>query len=277
MKASVIIPVFNVDKFLSKTLDSVINQTLKEDYEIIVVDDGSVDKSKDIAKDYATKYPNLIKYFEQKNQGSHIARNAAMKKANGEIFLFLDSDDLFLPKTIEDCVNYLDVRPDCGLVYSDQSEIDSEGDFLRERRREGCHRYFGELIKFCMFAGHVRATRKKVIEEIGGFDERLRTAQDWDLTLKIHERYRVDHIPKILYKYRVHDYGVTNRQRKNIIDTSKSFLSSFLKRNKIYGDSEVEVKCVNVKGNISYYEHIVNGKTLLPKKLKGVLVDYLST
>lgn len=277
MKASIIIPAFNVEKFVSKTLDSAINQTFRGDYEIIIVDDGSTDRTKDISKDYAAKYPNLIRYFEQKNKGSHIARNTAMKKARGEIFLFLDSDDLFLSQTLESCVNYLEVRPDCGLVYSNQSEIDSGGDFLGERRREGCHRYFGELIKFCMFAGHVRATPKKVIEEIGGFDERLRTAQDWSLTLKIHERYRVDHIPKILYKYRVHDYGVTNRQRNSVVDTSKFFISSFLKRNKVYGDSEVEVKCVNVKDNISYYEHIVNGKTVLPKKLKKVLVDYLSS
>ena len=85
-KFSIIIPVYNVEKYLKKCLDSVFNQTYK-DYEVIVVNDGTKDNSMDIVKDYD------VKVINQKNQGLSAARNAGVKKATGEYLIFLDSDD----------------------------------------------------------------------------------------------------------------------------------------------------------------------------------------
>ena len=90
-KISVIIPVYNVEKYLSKCLDSVVNQTLK-DIEIIVVNDGSPDNSQKIIDDYTKKYKN-IKSFVKKNGGLSDARNFGIKKASGKYIAFLDSDD----------------------------------------------------------------------------------------------------------------------------------------------------------------------------------------
>lgn len=91
-KISVIVPVYNVEDLLSKCLDSLVNQTF-EDYEVIVVNDGSPDNSQKIIDDYYNKYPNIIRPFKKENGGLSSARNYGLKYANGEYVLYVDSDD----------------------------------------------------------------------------------------------------------------------------------------------------------------------------------------
>ncbi len=102
MKISVIIPMFNSEESIEKCLDSVKNQTYKEDFEIIVINDGSTDKSLKIVENYIHQNPNLnIILINQKNGGVSKARNAGMKIAKGEYIALLDSDDVWLPKKTE--------------------------------------------------------------------------------------------------------------------------------------------------------------------------------
>lgn len=96
---SIVIPCYNVEKYLKECLDSVFNQTFK-DFEVIAVNDGSSDKTPDILKAYAKKHPNL-KIVSQKNQGISQARNNGLKKASGKYIYFLDSDDLIHPQLLE--------------------------------------------------------------------------------------------------------------------------------------------------------------------------------
>lgn len=98
-KYSIIIPVYNTEKYLRKCLDSVLNQTYK-DFEIIVVNDGAKDNSQLIIDEYAKKY-GFIKCIIQKNQGLSVARNNGIKKATGKYFLLLDSDDYFEVELLE--------------------------------------------------------------------------------------------------------------------------------------------------------------------------------
>ena len=90
---SVIVPVYNTEKYLRECLDSVINQTLK-DIEIICINDGSTDRSLDILKEYALK-DNRIKIIDKKNEGVAAARNDGIRIANGEFVCFMDSDDYY--------------------------------------------------------------------------------------------------------------------------------------------------------------------------------------
>lgn len=92
IKVSVIVPVWNVEKFISKCLDSLVNQTLKE-IEVIVVNDGSPDNSQKIINEYIKKYPNKLKSFVKENGGQGSARNLGIEKAKGEYLSFIDSDD----------------------------------------------------------------------------------------------------------------------------------------------------------------------------------------
>ena len=92
IKVSIIMPVFNAENYIQKSIKSLLNQTLKE-IEIIIVNDGSEDKSKEIIKKYEEKYPDKIKYLEKENGGAADARNYALKYAKGEYIAFLDADD----------------------------------------------------------------------------------------------------------------------------------------------------------------------------------------
>lgn len=103
---SVVVPVFNADPYLEKTVQSVLDQTYKK-WELILVEDGSTDKSADIAKKYARTYPDQIRYFEhsgRKNKGSSATRNVGIDHAKGELIAFLDADDLFASKYLSNQV-----------------------------------------------------------------------------------------------------------------------------------------------------------------------------
>ena len=117
-KFSIIIPVYNVEKYLKKCLDSVFNQTYK-DYEVIVVNDGTKDNSMDIVKDYD------VKVINQKNQGLSAARNAGVKKATGEYLIFLDSDDYWEKGLLKELSKSLKNNPD--LIRFQINEVYEDG------------------------------------------------------------------------------------------------------------------------------------------------------
>lgn len=100
-KVSVIVPFYNVEKYIEKCLDSLVNQTLEE-IEIILVNDGSQDNSEEKAKEFEKRYPNKIKYYKKANGGLGDARNFGMKYASGEYIAFLDSDDFVEPTMYEE-------------------------------------------------------------------------------------------------------------------------------------------------------------------------------
>ena len=116
-KVSVIVPVYNVEKYVEKCLKSLVNQTMQE-IEIIVVDDGSKDGSKSIVDNYIKKYPDKIKYLYKENGGLSSARNFAIPYANGEYIAFLDSDDYAEPTMYEEMYN-LAKKEDADMVECD--------------------------------------------------------------------------------------------------------------------------------------------------------------
>ncbi len=97
---SVVIPLYNAEKYIEETMQSILNQTY-QNIEIIVVDDGSKDQSPTIVKELQRKHPEKVRYIHQKNQGVSVARNTGIEHANGEYVAFLDSDDLWHPSKIE--------------------------------------------------------------------------------------------------------------------------------------------------------------------------------
>ena len=99
IKLSIVIPVYNVEKYLAKCLDSVIYPAL-DGYEVIVVNDGSTDGSGAIAAEYAAHYPGLLRLIEQENGGLGAARNTGLEAAEGEFVFFLDSDDSLREKAV---------------------------------------------------------------------------------------------------------------------------------------------------------------------------------
>ena len=119
-KISVIVPVYNVEKYLDKCLTSLIKQTYKN-FEIIVINDGSIDNSLAICNKYANKYDN-VKVYDYKNAGVAHARNVGIKKATGDYLLFVDSDDYIDEKLLENLNEFLK-KNDCDIVCFDMYKV----------------------------------------------------------------------------------------------------------------------------------------------------------
>ncbi len=120
-KVSVIIPIFNGKKFLTETIESVFAQAFT-DWELLLVDDGSTDGSDEIAINYANKYPQKVRFLYHEghqNRGHPATRNLGYKKSEGDIFLFLDQDDVLLPQSLEIHVSTLELHPEVDVLFGE--------------------------------------------------------------------------------------------------------------------------------------------------------------
>lgn len=133
MKMSIIIPFYNVDKYLAKCLSSVIVEG-RSDYEVIAINDGSTDRSPEIAQEFARLYPGLIRLFSQENSGLGFTRNVGIRAARGEYLMFLDSDDSLCPGAVERILSLLDGEFDVGIF--DFDSVMEDGRVLSHTR--GC-------------------------------------------------------------------------------------------------------------------------------------------
>ncbi|MBE5940968.1 MAG: glycosyltransferase [Lachnospiraceae bacterium] len=151
-KISVIIPVYNSEKYLKKCLDSLLNQTMK-DVEILVVNDGSTDDSFAILEEYQEKYSQVFIVINQENAGVSVARNRAMDMANGKYVAFIDSDDYidndYLNRLYDEAEKY-----QSDMVFCGYKEVNSAGDILREVKVQQLEQenetYIYKLMTICM-------------------------------------------------------------------------------------------------------------------------------
>ncbi len=201
---SVVIPNYNYAHYLSETIDSVLSQTYPQ-VEIIVVDDGSTDGSKEILAGYGGQ----IRTIFQQNLGVSAARNNGVSDSRGEFIAFLDADDYWLPTKIERQIERFSRDGQLGLVHVGVDEVDADGNSMLERLEGLEGDVSNELLQFkregVLGGGSGLMVPRKVFDDVGGFDLRLSTSADWDLIYQISNRYPVGFVPEILLKYRVHN------------------------------------------------------------------------
>jgi FkbM family methyltransferase len=202
VKVSVIIPVYNCEYYVREAIDSVLNQTSR-DFEVIVINDGSTDKTEDILRQYGDQ----VRWKSQKNKGQAFAVNEGIKMAEGGYIAYLDADDVCLPERFENQVRYLDGHPDVGLVYSDFYQIDEYGNILRIKKSKP-HDKFIFLQKNYIPRSAVMH-RRECLNEVGLFDESITGSDDWDMWIRISEKFAMDYIGKPLVKYRVHKQNIS--------------------------------------------------------------------
>ena len=197
---SAIIPVYNGEKTIRETIESVLNQTWC-DFELIVINDGSEDSTLDII---STISDSRIKVFSYPNAGLAASRNRGIFHASGEYIAFLDADDLWTPNKLEAQWRALQENPQAAVAYSWTDCIDESGQFLRR----GSHitvngdAYSKLLLIDFLENGSSVLIRRQAIDAVGGFDNSLNPAEDWDLWLKLAARYHFVAVasPQILYR-----------------------------------------------------------------------------
>jgi glycosyltransferase involved in cell wall biosynthesis len=181
-KISVIIPTYNLGQYLPKAIDSVLSQTY-QDFEVVVVDDGSTDATAQVVKEYCVRYPDKIRYFYQENSGVSAARNVGIEHAKGEFLKFLDSDDFIYPQQLELQMESL-VREDADISFTNYERIYLNGFKAVIKLRKSDYGLIS-LINGKFGPIHAFLVRKDAVIKAGGFDEDLNIKEDDDLWLRI--------------------------------------------------------------------------------------------
>ncbi len=201
---SVIVVTYNRAHFLKDALESIKRQTFK-DYEIILVDDGSTDNTKEIAEQYEG-----VHYIYQEHGGISKARNTAVKAAKGKWIATLDSDDLWKEDKLQKQVDYLRTHPDCRIVYTNYRNFtDIPEDKLDESQKE----LLNTVVKWDLPTALIDAS---LFDEIGMFDENLVYGEDsdWNLRLEILNIKMEHYLNEDLYLRRVHESNISDPRKK---------------------------------------------------------------
>ena len=227
-KASIIVPAYNAAQYISKTLDSILNQSF-QDFEIVIIDDGSSDQTASIIDQYDDP---RIRYHHQANSGKPaIPRNRAIKKARGEFIFIFDSDDIMLPEKLATTIECMEQTPQAGLAFTGFACIDEGGhvinpDFLApyetlhslEKIAVSDNAYLiqaREALKGLAVSNYLGtsgvAIRRGVFEQVGGFDEDVRNSDDYLMWQAIASCYGFIYIPAIFHQYRVRSGSISLR------------------------------------------------------------------
>lgn len=177
---TVVIPTYNHARYVVEAIESVLAQTYRH-WEIVVIDDGSTDDTADVIR----RYPD-VRYIYQANRGLPGARNRGLQEARGEYVVFLDADDRLLPRHLEANVAAFALRPDAGWVAGDFRFLGEDPTWHHVHRCEFRPDCYASLLRvnFIVMPGAVMYKRE-VVADIGGFDERLRSAEDYDLYFRL--------------------------------------------------------------------------------------------
>jgi glycosyltransferase involved in cell wall biosynthesis len=199
---SVIMPCLNAERFLGEAVASVIEQTLS-DLELIVIDNGSTDRTPDILRSFGDRRLCMLRENER---GVSRARNTGLRHARGAFVAFLDADDTWAPDFLRKLHAVLASRPDAALAYCGWQNVGLEGprgEPYLPPDYEGAGK-MAELLVNNRWPIHAALTRRSSIAEVGGFDTRLIIAEDYLFWLELAARGTVIRVPEVLARYRHH-------------------------------------------------------------------------
>ncbi|MDD4910430.1 MAG: glycosyltransferase [Candidatus Omnitrophica bacterium] len=228
-KVSVLIPAYNAEKFIQRTIDSVLNQTFR-DLELIVVDDGSSDKTADIVRQ-AGSSDSRISYFYQANKGLSHTRNRLAALAKGEFIAFLDHDDEWLPEKIGKQLGLFEKGGQTGLVFSD-AYIKKYGRTIatcfKERRP-----FRGDVFYQYLFSDNFAPLftvmmPRSILYEFLPFSPDYEVNEEFDIFLKVARKYRFDYIDEPLAVYHIHGGNTIMSKSQRFIEESFRILDDWI-------------------------------------------------
>lgn len=200
---SVLMPVYNAERYVAQAVESILSQTF-ENFEFVILDDGSKDASLKILKEYAAK-DRRIHLISRENKGVIRTRNELLAQATGELIAVMDADDAALPDRFTLQVDFLNANPNVVCVGGAHELIDEKGRFLTQLLLP---EHDNQIQKLAL-AGHgsicnpCAMIRRTALIEIGGYDETLACAEDLDVWLKLGEVGALANLKDIILKYRL--------------------------------------------------------------------------
>jgi len=205
-KVAVVIATYNRANFLPETIESVLQQNF-QDYELIVVDDGSTDATRTLLQ----SYPSQVSYLYQENRGPSAARNLGVRHARAPWIAFQDSDDLSNRDHLATLYAYANQHPDCGMVFANGAYLG--GPFrnretiipeAKSRRLANDGVRLVDLFEKSVVRLQASLISKEAYLAVGGHDESLRICMDLDLSFRLFMRYPVAYLDRVVFLYRRH-------------------------------------------------------------------------
>lgn len=214
-KISVLMPLYNAEKYLIESINSILDQSFR-DFELIILDDASTDNSLNIARKLEKK-DKRIKVFQNKtNKNIATSRNILLEKAQGEYIAWQDADDISSKKRLEWQVEFLDMYPQVGIVGGYLQ-------FFDERVDQGIRRYDTDdknlrkkIFRYSPVAQPTAMIRKEALIFAGKYGKDLSPAEDIDMSFRIGEKYQFANIPEVTLRYRNYDQSSTYQKLKKI-------------------------------------------------------------
>jgi glycosyltransferase involved in cell wall biosynthesis len=226
-----IIPAYNQGHFLADAINSVLAQTY-QDFEIVVVDDGSTDDTAAIAQSFTDP---RVRYIYKQNGGLSSARNEGLRHAQGQFISYLDCDDCFLPEKLEILIGEMSNYPDLGLVAGQAVPVDEHGRHIGKTFATPLPADLRQLLLGNpLHVGSV-LVRRNWQEQVGFFDETLRSYEDWDMWLRLARAgCQMAYVPKPVSLYRFHTAQMTR-------DGRQMTTATFAVLDKLFNDPDLPV------------------------------------
>ena len=217
---------FNYANYIKQSIESVLAQTYKN-FELIIIDDGSTDNSREIINSYVKK--KNIRVIFQENKGLIASNNIAVRAAQGKYIMRLDADDYLDENALLVLVNAIEKSDNLALVFPDYYYVDADGQVTGQERR---HDFQAQVTLLDQPAhGACTLIRRNCLLEVGGYSPEFTCQDGWDLWLKLTENYSVGNVNLPLFYYRRHDTNLTNDTDK-LLDTRAEIYKSHAKRAK---------------------------------------------
>ena len=237
---SVIIPAYNRSHLVTRAIQSVLNQTYK-DFEVIVVDDGSTDDTKEAIANFHNEKIRYLRH--EKNKGGSAARNTGIKAARGEYIAFLDSDDEWVPEKLEKQIQKIKQSPKkVGVIYCGHILVSDKSKRVL-RRVKPTLRGNVHAVSFqqgLLGGGSKPLIRKECFQKSGLYDETLPALQDADMYVRLSEYYEFDFVPECLAIHHVHEGKLSTHLEVRINAREKfclKYQNEFLKYPEAYSDN----------------------------------------
>ncbi|WP_373472030.1 glycosyltransferase family 2 protein [Carnobacterium alterfunditum] len=230
MKVSVIMGIYNCEKTLKESLDSLLNQSYKS-FEIILCDDGSKDNTLQIAKDYLEKYPEKIRLIQNEtNKGLAYSLNRCIDISNGEYIARMDADDISYENRLEKQMNYLESHPECALVGSHVFLFNDKGVWgIRKTKSDPLKKDF---LFGSQFVHPTIIIKKAILNQVGNYTVSKATlrAEDYDLFMRLYAAgFRGHNLQEVLLNYREDATAFKRRAYKFRLDEAKVRYNGFKK------------------------------------------------
>jgi len=210
-KVTVLIAVYNGERFLREALDSVLAQTFT-DFELLVVNDGSTDETATILESYSDGRIRII--TNRRNIGVVGSLRRGLNYARGEYIARIDADDIALPERLEKQVEYLDLHPEVGMVSSRCLVIDGDGRLVSSSSAQTPEEIYYLLAFHDPIYNPTVTFRKALVLSLGGYgDDSVNRVEDYDLWVRISRRAKIVELDEILAQYRIHSANLTNTFR----------------------------------------------------------------